>query len=177
VRSEAKKICDKYIDPPRTTPFALMYLPTEGLFAEVIRVPGLIDELQTHFHVSVAGPTNFVAILNSLQMGFRTVAIQRKGAEVWRVLAATRSEFQKFGKLMAKVENQVSTVQNTLKDISSKTRTINRTLKDVSTLETQPAEVSGLLGIHEQQALPLTQDHVSGLILEIAAEEEKVSEG
>lgn len=176
VRSEAKKICDKYIDPPQTTPFALMYLPTEGLFAEVIRVPGLIDELQTHFHVSVAGPTNFVAILNSLQMGFRTVAIQRKGAEVWRVLAATRNEFQKFGKLMARVENQVSTVQNTLKDISSKTRTINRTLKDVSTLETQPAEVSGLLGIHEQQALPLTQDHVSGLILEIAAEEEKVSE-
>ncbi|MFP5226182.1 MAG: DNA recombination protein RmuC [Acidobacteriota bacterium] len=178
VRGEAKKICDKYIDPPRTTPFALMYLPTEGLFAEVIRVPGLIDELQSHFHVSVAGPTNFVAILNSLQMGFRTVAIQKKGAEVWRVLAATRNEFQKFGKLMAKVENQVSTVQNTLKDISSKTRTINRTLKDVSTLETQPAEVSGLLGIHEQQALPLgTEREEPELILEMAAEEEQVPEG
>lgn len=177
VRSEAKKICDKYIDPPRTTPFALMYLPTEGLFAEVIRVPGLIDELQTHLHVSVAGPTNFVAILNSLQMGFRTVALQKKGAEVWRVLGAAKMEFQKFGKLMAKVENQVSTVQNTLKDISSKTRTINRTLKDVSTLETQPAEVSGLLGIHEQQALPLGVEQEQGLILEMAAEEEKVSEG
>jgi DNA recombination protein RmuC len=177
LRSEAKKICDKYIDPPRTTPFALMYLPTEGLFAEAIRVPGLIDELQTHLHVSVAGPTNFVAILNSLQMGFRTVAIQKKGAEVWRVLGAAKMEFQKFGKLMAKVESQVSTVQNTLKDISSKTRTINRTLKDVSTLETQPAEVSGLLGIHEQQALPLTPDQgSSGLILEMAAEEEQVSE-
>jgi DNA recombination protein RmuC len=177
LRSEAKKICDKYIDPPRTTPFALMYLPTEGLFAEAIRVPGLVDELQTHLHVSVAGPTNFVAILNSLQMGFRTVAIQKKGAEVWRVLGAAKMEFQKFGKLMAKVESQVSTVQNTLKDISSKTRTINRTLKDVSTLETQPAEVSGLLGIHEQQALPLTPDQgSSGLILEMAAEEEQVSE-
>jgi DNA recombination protein RmuC len=177
VRNEAKKISEKYIDPPRTTPFALMYVPTEGLFAEVIRVPGLIDELQTHLHVSVAGPTNFVAILNSLQMGFRTVAIQKKGAEVWRVLGAAKMEFQKFGKLMAKVESQVSTVQNTLKDISSKTRTINRTLKDVSTLETQPAEVSGLLGIHEQQALPLTPDQgSSGLILEMAAEEEQVSE-
>jgi DNA recombination protein RmuC len=178
VRSEAKKICDKYIDPPRTTPFALMYLPTEGLFAEVIRVPGLIDELQTHFHVSVAGPTNFVAILNSLQMGFRTVAIQKKGAEVWRVLGAAKMEFGKFGKLMAKVEQQVGTVQNTLKDISSKTRTINRTLKDVSTLETQPAEVSGLLGIHEQQALPLGGEPQSspGLILELAAEEEPVQE-
>ncbi len=113
-------------------------------------------------------------------MSFRAVAIQKKGAEVWRVLAATRSEFQKFGKLMAKVENQVSTVQNTLKDISSKTRTINRTLKDVSTLETQPAEASGLLGIHEQQALPLTPDQppdqAPSLILEMAAEEEHVSE-
>lgn len=177
VRNEAKKICDKYIDPPRTTPFALMYLPTEGLFAEVIRVPGLIDELQTHLHVSVAGPTNFVAILNSLQMGFRTVALQKKGAEVWRVLGAAKMEFQKFGKLMARVEQQVGTVQNTLKDISSKTRTINRTLRDVSTLETQPAEASGLLGIHEQQALPLTPDQGPGLILEMAAEEEQVQGG
>jgi DNA recombination protein RmuC len=187
VRTEAKKICDKYIDPPRTTPFALMYLPTEGLFAEVIRIPGLIDDLQTHFQVSVAGPTNFIAILNSLQMGFRTVAIQRKGAEVWRVLGATRMEFHKFGKLMTKVESQVTTVQNTLKEISGKTKTINRTLKDVSTLETQPAEASRLLGIHEQQALPLGQAPElpnpglpnPGLFVEkmAAVEEEQVSEG
>jgi DNA recombination protein RmuC len=182
VKTEAKKICEKYIDPPRTTPFALMYLPTEGLFAEVIRVPGLIDDLQTHFQVSVAGPTNFVAILNSLQMGFRTVAIQRKGAEVWRVLGAAKMEFTKFGNLMAKVEQQVGTVQNTLKDIRGKTKTINRTLKDVSTLETQPAEASGLLGIHEQQALPLGHDpglQNPGLFVEkmAAVEEEQVSEG
>jgi DNA recombination protein RmuC len=169
VRAEAKKICEKYIDPPRTTPFALMYLPTEGLFAEVIRVPGLIDDLQTHFQVSVAGPTNFIAILNSLQMGFRTVAIQRKGAEVWRVLGATRMEFQKFGKLMTKVESQVTTVQNTLKEISGKTRTINRTLKDVGALEMQPPEASGLLGIHEQQPLPLGADQGSGEVVEMAA--------
>jgi DNA recombination protein RmuC len=187
VRTEAKKICEKYIDPPRTTPFALMYLPTEGLFAEVIRVPGLIDDLQTHFQVSVAGPTNFIAILNSLQMGFRTVAIQRKGAEVWRVLGAAKMEFQKFGGLMSKVEKQVDTVQNTLKEIRGKTKTINRTLKDVSTLETQPAEASGLLGIHEQQALPLGQAPElpnpglpnPGLFVEkmAAVEEEQVSEG
>jgi DNA recombination protein RmuC len=177
VRNEAKKICDKYLDPPRTTPVALMYLPTEGLFAEVIRIPGLIDELQTHFNVLVAGPTNFIAILHSLQMSFRAVAIQRKGAEVWRVLGAAKMEFSNFGKLMTKVEGQVSTVQNTLKEINSKTRTINRKLKDVSTLETQPAEASGLLGIHEQQALPLTPDQgSSGVIVEMAAEEEQVSE-
>jgi DNA recombination protein RmuC len=169
VRNEAKKICDKYIDPPRTTPFAVMYLPTEGLFAEVIRMPGLVDELHTHYNVFVAGPTNFVVILSALQMNFRSIAIQRKGAEVWRVLGATRTEFQKFGKLMTKVESQVTTVQNTLKEISGKTRTINRTLKDVSALEMQPAEASGLLGIHEQQALPLQPDQGSGQVAEMAA--------
>lgn len=172
VRAEAKKISDKYIYPPRTTPFALMYLPTEGLFAEVIRVPGLIDELQTHFHVSVAGPTNFVAILNSFQMGFRTVAIQKKGAEVWRVLGAARMEFQKFAGLMQKVENQVGTVQNTLKEIRGKTKTINRTLKDVSATEMQPAEASTLLGIKEQGILPLG----SGKVVEMAASAAKDEE-
>jgi DNA recombination protein RmuC len=180
VRNEAKKICDKYIDPPRTTPFAIMYLPTEGLFAEVIRMPGLVDELHTHYNVFVAGPTNFVVILSALQMNFRSIAIQRKGAEVWRVLGATRTEFQKFGKLMTKVESQVTTVQNTLKEISGKTRTINRTLKDVSALEMQPAEASGLLGIHEQQALPLAPDQESGQVEDMAAsaprEEEKAFE-
>ena len=169
VRAEAKKICDKYIDPPRTTPFALMYVPTEGLFAEVLRVPGLIDELQTNFQVSVAGPANFVAYLHSLQMGFRTVAIQKKGAEVWRVLGATKMEFQKFGNLMSKVENQVDTVQNTLKEIRGKTKTINRKLQDVSTLENQPPEAMGLLGIHEQQALPLQPDQGPGQVAEMAA--------
>jgi len=157
-RSEAQKIAEKYIDPPRTTPFALMYVPTEGLFAELIRVPGLIDDLQTHFQVSVAGPANFVAILNSLQMGFRTVAIQRKGAEVWRVLGAAKMEFRKFGGLMSKVESQVDTVQSTLREIRGKTKTINRTLREVSALEMQPAEASGLLGIHEQQPLPLAAE-------------------
>ncbi len=171
VRSAAKKISENYIDPPRSTPFALMYVPTEGLFAELIRVPGLIDELHTHFQVSVAGPTNFVAILNSLQMGFRAFAIQRKGAEVWRVLGAAKMEFQKFGGLMSKVERQVDTVQNTLKEIRGKARSINRTLKDVSSLEMQPAEASGLLGIHEQQPLPLPAEQGSGSAqgIEIAA--------
>jgi DNA recombination protein RmuC len=174
VRTEAKKISEKYIDPPRTTPFALMYVPTEGLFAEIIRMPGLTDELHSYFNVIVAGPTNFVAILHSLQMGFRASAIQKKGAEVWRVLGAAKMEFQKFGGLMQRVETQVQSVQNTLKDISSKTRTINRKLRDVGMLETQPAEASGLLGIHEQQALPLGSEQ--GVVVEMAAEEQ-VGEG
>lgn len=173
VKGEAKKISEKYIYPPRTTPFALMYLPTEGLFAEVIRVPGLIDDLQTHFHVSVAGPTNFVAILNSLQMGFRTVAIQKKGAEVWRVLGAAKMEFQKFGGLMAKVEKQVGTVQNTLREIRGKTKTIGRTLRDVGTLEMQPVEASALLGIEEQGTLPLGSGQVVEMAANAATEEER----
>ncbi len=173
VKAEAKKIYEKYIDPPRTTPIALMYLPTEGLFAEALRVPGLFDELQTHFQVSVVGPTNFVAYLHSFQMGFRSMAIQKKGAEVWRVLGAAKVEFQKFGGLMSKVENQVDTVQNTLKEIRGKTKTINRRLQEVSTLEMQPPEASGLLGIHEQQALPLASDKVLKMAASAKAEEEQ----
>jgi len=165
IRAEAKKICEKYIYPPRTTEFALMYLPTEGLFAEVMRIPGLFDDLQSHFHVSVAGPTNFVAILNSLQMGFRTVAIQKKGAEVWRVLGAAKLEFQKFGGLMAKVETQVGTVQNTLKEIRGKTKTITRALRNVETADVEPVEAPQLLGIEEQALLPLE----TGRVLEMAA--------
>lgn len=165
VRGAAKKIAENFIDPPRTTPFAILYVPTEGLFAEVIRVPGLLDELQTHFHVSLAGPTNFIAILNSLQMGFRTVAIQRKGAEVWRILGAARIEFQKFGGLMSKVEKQVDTVQGTLKEIRGKTSAINRTLKDVNAPDLEPAEASALLGFHEETPLPLAANQ--GQVLEM----------
>lgn len=145
IKTQAKKICDKYINPPRTTLYALMYLPTEGLFAEVLRVAGLVDDLQTQFHVCIAGPTTFVALLNSLQMGFRTVAIQKKGMEVWRVLGAAKMEFEKFGGLMSKVERQVGTVQNTLKEIRGKTTTINRTLKGVEATEMRSIEVPPLL--------------------------------
>lgn len=171
VRKEAKRVAENFIDAPRSTPFALLYVPTEGLFAELIRVPGLIDELQTQFHVSVAGPTNFIAILNSLQMGFRTVAIQRKGAEVWRILGAAKMEFQKFGGLMSKVEKQVDTVQGTLREIRGKTIAINRTLREVNAPEMEPSQASALLGIHEQQPLPtaVNQGPGSGLILEMPA--------
>jgi DNA recombination protein RmuC len=143
VRASAKTIKEKYIDPPTTTNFAVMFLPTEGLFAEVVRRPGLVDDLQSTFHVCLAGPTTFAALLTSLQMGFRTLAIQKKGSEVWRLLAATKFEFEKFGALMAKVEKQVGTVQSTLKLVNSKTRTINRRLKGVEVLDTQPALVAG----------------------------------
>jgi DNA recombination protein RmuC len=143
IRASAKTIREKYVDPPTTTNFAVMFLPTEGLFAEVVRRPGLVDELQSSFHVCLAGPTTFAALLTSLQMGFRTLAIQKKGSEVWKLLAATKFEFEKFGGLMAKVEKQVGTVQTTLKLVNSKTRTINRRLRGVEVLDTQAALVAG----------------------------------
>jgi DNA recombination protein RmuC len=141
IKLEAKKIAEKYIYPPATTNFAFMYLPTEGLFSEALRIPGLVDELQLKYRVSLAGPTNFMAILNSLQMGFRTLAIQKKSSEVWQLLSATKVEFQNFGALMSAVERQVGTVQNTIKKVNSKTKTINRRLKDVEVLEIGPQPV------------------------------------
>lgn len=144
IRTEAKKISEKYVCPPTTTNFAIMFLPTEGLFAEVIRRPGLIDDLQNRFRVCVCGPTTFMALLTSLQMGFKTLAIQKKGAEVWKILAGTKAEFRKFGDLMNSVEKQVQTVQNTLGRISSKTNTINRKLNAVDTLDSELSVSSGI---------------------------------
>lgn len=143
IRASAKTIKEKYVVPPTTTGFAVMFLPTEGLFAEVVRRPGLVDDLQSTFHVCLAGPTTFAALLTSLQMGFRTLAIQKKGSEVWKLLAATKVEFENFGGLMAKIEKQVGTVQSTLKLVNSKTRTINRRLRGVEVLDTQAALVAG----------------------------------
>jgi len=131
IRSEGQKICSKYIEEPTTLPFAIMYLPTENLYAEVLRRPGLISDLQHNCQVSVVGPSTFMHMMATFRMGFRTIAIQKKGGEVWKVLNASKREFEKFGDLMAKVQDQVGTVQNTLEKIRSKTTTINRVLKTV----------------------------------------------
>jgi len=136
IRIQGKSICDKYIDPPTTMPHAIMVLPTESLYAEVVRRPGLQSEMQQSCHVTIAGPSTFMAILTSFQMGFHTMAIQKKGDEVWRVLSRAKGEFEKFGGLMDKVEKQVGTVQSTLREINSKTTTINRSLKGVSSVDT-----------------------------------------
>jgi DNA recombination protein RmuC len=152
IRAEGKRICDKYIDPPTTMPHAIMFLPTEALYAEVVRRPGLQSEVQSQCRVTIAGPSTFMAILTSFQMGFHTLAIQKKGDEVWRVLSSTKTEFEKFGGLMDKVKKQVDTVQNTLGDLSSKTRTINRALKNVSSIGSGEP-VSNLIGFEEIAAV------------------------
>jgi DNA recombination protein RmuC len=171
IKKEAKKIADRYIYPPITTNFAFMYLPSEGLFSEALRIPGLVDELQLKYRVSMAGPTNFMAILNSLQMGFRTLAIQKKSSEVWQLLSATKVEFQNFGTLMSTVEKQVGTVQNTIKKVNSKTKTINRQLKDVEVLEMGAPPV-GLLEVASPEGSVVQEASLLGEISELAASEE-----
>jgi len=151
IRTAAKDISTKYIEPPKTTNFAVMYLPTEGLFAEVVRRAGLMDELQTKYRVTVAGPTTFAALLTSFQMGFRTLAIQKKGSEVWKILAATKLEFEKFGGLMDRVERNIGTVQNTLRDVGTRTRAITRRLKDVEIADLPIQDTAALLGLTEPQ--------------------------
>lgn len=134
VRDEAKTIRAKYIAPPHTTDFALLFLPTEGLYAEVIRRPGLFEALQRDHRVTVAGPTTLTAILNALQMGFRTLAIERRSSEVWQLLGAVKNEFGKFGGMLESAIRQVDAVRNTLKKATGKTTTISRKLRDIESL-------------------------------------------
>lgn len=139
IRTEAKRICDKYINPPLTTPHAIMFLPTEGLYAEVMRRDALQAEIQSKCHVTIAGPSTLSAILTSFQMGFNMLAIQEKGDEVWTVLESAKTEFGKFGKLMDKVEGDVGKIQKTLGEVGVRTRAINRTLREVSETEAPTA--------------------------------------
>ena len=134
VREEAKTIRAKYVAPPQTTDFAILFLPTEGLYAEVLRRPGLFEALQHEHRVTVAGPTTLSALLNSLQMGFRTLAIQQRSSEVWQLLGAVKSEFGKFANILEKAERQLSTVSKSIGDAGKKTRTIERRLRGVESL-------------------------------------------
>jgi DNA recombination protein RmuC len=134
VKLEAKSIAEKYVEPPHTTEFALLYLPFEGLFAEVLRRPGLFDHLQREWRVMVCGPTNLLAYLNSLQMGFRTLAIQQRSSEVWKLLGTVKSEFGRFAEVLANTKRQLQTVANTIDQAEVRTRQIERKLKDVEAL-------------------------------------------
>ena len=131
VKLQAKTISEKYVSPPNTTDFAIMYLPTEGLFAEVVRRPGLCADLQRESRVLVTGPTTLMAILNSLQMGFRTLAIEKSTSEVWRILGAAKSEFGKYASAWEKVGKQLGTVQSSVSDLGRRTRAVERSLRDV----------------------------------------------
>ena len=134
IRQEAKSIGEKYIEPPHTTDFAILFLPTEGLYAEVLRRPGLMEALQRDFRITLAGPTTLLAMLSSLQMGFRTLALEKRSSEVWQVLGAVKTEFGKFGDVLAKVKSQTQTVLNTLDSAEVRSRAMNRALRQVQAL-------------------------------------------
>lgn len=141
VKSSAKDIHDKYINPPRTTDFAILFLPTEGLYAEVLRRPGLAEEIQRDYRVSLAGPTTLAALVNSLQMGFRTLAIQKRSSEVWSVLGAVKLEFGKFGDVLDKVRKNIEQASKTIDDAGTRTRAIERKLRSVEALPAGDAQV------------------------------------
>jgi DNA recombination protein RmuC len=134
IRLEAKSIVEKYVEAPYTTDFAILFLPTEGLYAEVLRRPGLMESLQRDHRVTLAGPTTLLAMLSSLQMGFRTLALERRSSEVWQVLGAVKTEFEKFGGVLAKVKLQTQTVLNTLDSAETRSRALSRVLKKVDAL-------------------------------------------
>ncbi|WP_028962503.1 DNA recombination protein RmuC [Sulfobacillus thermosulfidooxidans] len=131
IKAEAKSIQEKYINPPHTTDFALMFLPIEGLFAEVLRRPGLWEMLQREYRVVVTGPTTITALLNSLQMGFRTLAIQKRSSEVWKLLGAVKTEFGKFGDILEKTQKKLQEASNTIDTAAARSRTIARKLRNV----------------------------------------------
>jgi len=146
LRNSAKDIHDKYIAPPDTTDFAIMFLPTEGLYAEALRRPGLADLIQRDYRVVIAGPTTLLALLNSLQMGFRTLAIEKRSSEVWKVLGAVKAEFASYGNILDKVKKKLQEASNSVEEVGTRQRVISRKLQTVETLqEAIPGETLGLL--------------------------------
>jgi DNA recombination protein RmuC len=141
IRLEAKSISEKYVEPPHTTDFAILFLPTEGLYAEVLRRPGLMEGLQREHRITLAGPTTLLAMLSSLQMGFRTLALEKRSSEVWQVLGAVKTEFGKFGSMLDKARSQTETVLKTLTDADVRTRAMGRALKKVEALPESASQV------------------------------------
>src|SRR5205085_4243281 len=144
LRAEARTIREKYVSPPYTTDFGIMFLPTEGLYAEALRRPGLVEGIQRDLRVMVTGPTTLLATLSSLQMGFRTLALEKRSAEVWEVLGAVKTEFMKFGDVLARTKKKLSEAANTIEDAERRTRVMSGKLRSVE----------GLSDTHAQLLLP-----------------------
>lgn len=151
IRQEAKSIAESYLAPPHTTDFAILFLPVEGLYAEVLRRPGLMDSLQRDYRVTLAGPTTLLAILNSLHMGFRTLALEKQASEVWKVLGAVKTEFDRYGEWVAKVREQVQKAADTLDRADTRSKQMRRVLKGVEALP--EAEALARLPLDASEAL------------------------
>lgn len=147
IRGEAKTIAEKYLSPPLTTDFAILFLPTEGLYAEVMRRPGLADDLQRTFRVSISGPSTLSALLNSLQMGFRTLVLEKRSSEVWQVLGAVKTEFGKFGDVLAATKNALQKAADNIDKAETRSRQMTRKLKLVEALPSEQAQ--SLLGMDD----------------------------
>ncbi|WMT74696.1 DNA recombination protein RmuC [Bradyrhizobium sp. Ash2021] len=145
IRHSADEICTKYVHPPYSTDFAILFLPTEGLYAEIIRRPGVVDSLQRDFRIIITGPTTLLALLNSLRMGFRTLAIQKRSSEVWQILGAVKSEFGKYGAILDKVQKKLQEASSTIDDVAKRRRAIDRKLRTVEVLPEMEADE--LLGV------------------------------
>jgi len=141
IRAEARSIAEKYLEPPHTTDFAILFLPTEGLYAEVLRRPGLMEALSREHRITLAGPATLLALLGALQMGFRTLALERRASEVWQVLGAVKSEFGRFGEVLGKVRSQTETVLRTLDAAQTRSRAMDRALKGVEALPEERARM------------------------------------
>jgi len=152
VEAEAKTIREKYVSSPHTTDFALLFLPTEGLYAEVIRRPGLFEKLQRDHHVTVAGPTTLAAILNALQMGFRTLAIEKRSSEVWQILGAVKTEFGRFGDVLDKVKKKLDEAGKHIDATGVRTRAIERRLRGVESLADEDAQARMELPVEDDGA-------------------------
>ena len=155
IKKSAKDVSDKYIDPPHTTDFAIMFLPTEGLYAEIVRQPGILDDLQ-HHRIVVAGPTNLSAILSSLSMGFRTLAIENRSSEVRKILSAVKTEFSAFGDVLSKVKTQLDRASGTIDKAGVRTRAMQKKLKDVEELPTEDS--TKILGFGSEKYIDSEKD-------------------
>jgi DNA recombination protein RmuC len=134
VRLEAQRICDKYVSAPHTTEFAILFLPTEGLYAEVLRRPGLVEAMQRDCRIALAGPTTLLALMTSFQMGFRTLAIEKRSSEVWRTLGAVKTEFGKFGDVLENVKDKLDKASRQIEQTGVRTRAIQKQLREVESL-------------------------------------------
>ena len=156
IKANARDISQKYLSPPQTTDFAIMFLPTEGLYAEVLRVPGLADFIQREHRVIIAGPTTLVALLNSLQVGFRTLAIEKRSSEVWKVLGAVKAQFDTFGEVLGKVQRKLLQATSDIETVGTKARSMQRKLREVEGVSVK--ESDALFGIADEE--PILTDHL-----------------
>jgi len=162
IRFECRKISEKYLRPPTTTDFGILFLPTEGLFAELLRRPGLTESLQREFRVVVAGPTTLTALLTSLQMGFRTLAIEKRSSEVWKVLGAVKTEFGKFGDALEKVQRKLTEASNSIEHAQTRQRAVAKKLRPAD--ELQAPDAAALLGLNAEVAEPVAEEEPDALL-------------